>query len=1802
MKTDKYFRTIVLLFCCLMVISIPKETVSAAQPFFKSDERGVSLQYVPLGTNCNGWSDSQQIYGGEKKNVKWAMYKPEDLSGDTAFSNHFIGIQKINADAADPVTVIIENARIITDDGTIIPFSSFDGKYEITKCESNTQLCTDNTVSFNAEEIEQGYFCATISVQYNTKQESDSLYNLTQITGELPGDEFYQVEGNQIKLTDFSFDGTMCITGNDAQDTVELVIKGDCSINHLMIQCPVIIKRYAYGSLACQKYECNESGSVTFDSECNATKLVENAGTVSIEFDATKEDMTQGEIDEKNGTYNFSWRHRNSEWYQQALAMIAKNRTQAPQLHFVDENGTAVEVDRVELKLSDYDYLFGHGNHGVMLNDDGKLSYWENSNEELKGNVLIEYDAFGWESYDPSHQGEYNFETSSSGNTTFIKDGTKLLEENGITRVAQPIIYPAFGSMRYNSASTTMYDSIVNYIFSDDYTPEGFHQMIKEHITEEVKEYAGVVKVWAVVNEAFYSTDFFKLIYGSDGTGISKETIADVLTEKGVINGTNNEKLKALVSYLKEMDITPATETAKLIAQWAETAQAAWDSTITPDCGYTSDTLTLYYNDAVFKGYTLDAEGHYDYNLELIQALGKPETYPGNKVLIRLFGSQFSSWFGYSTSPQEVWEMLDETEAVGEKTLVTEFCYWLNHPYSEQGDNISQYGEDNPGYRTTGFLSKAEEEFAYDYAYYILTAVYAHENSKGFHSTSYPHGQIGWTYLNNKISPLGEAYNDLVMNEWNSSFTADVNGKTTITTEPLSSGTYTANITVGDKIYQQNIEIGAKNTDITITLEDPAGYITYALEEDSYSVSVQKGAFVFLPECPIKYIGNKSFLGWSEEKDGQGTIYKTGSKYVKQSSGEVILYPIFQETECITAVLYSDEQYSNILEDLGTFKNVSDLNEVLEGKTGYLQIFLERNTVLDALPGKSSLSQVRICNKEQNNYALSIEASKLTLQSDIVLAVNTQLLAKDVNLVGDSYKIILEHMTLSGENLTAEGIELICGKNLILDTNINRAKALYVNQNKTITEEDGNLLWDNVYGNSSLLVKGKLSNIGTLYMYGSSVYLEKAGSMEVDSIAGIYGDIYLQKRDDGQAGLTVHKTMKDMVWQIRLKVYETLNQKEWYNTELCSSIPCGTPLANLPKTTDEYCKSKLGFIINDNWETYDKKLYQDEILYYDDGSSVIEHLWETVYTEDSKPTCNTEGKKSIHCSVCEAVKNETSIPPTKEHQFSTEGICVTCGIHKGVIQNKNYPTQVVYGSKLPAPTAVNFVINSNATPAFKWFKGDVTQAETLPTEGDGVLESSVPSAIGSYTLVVTTDAVNGETNYTSAELRINVVIAEGLSHGTATITSTTAELSKSWDDLPVQTPTFTTSNETGTGNTNVSFEYKKITDTEYSTVPPSDAGSYLVRVRVAADMKYTEAVSEPVEFTISKVNPTYTKPAELRAECGDKLSTVSLSETGFEWADTDDILEAGSKENGYKVTKKANYVPEDTTNYNIVENIDLTITVTHVKDEGTKVEPTCEKKGSVTYKCKKCNQIMEVNEVDAAGHTWDKGKITKEATETATGIMTYSCKKCSKEKTEVIPKSKPKTPKKGEVVKDSKSNAKYKVTDITKNEVAYNVPNDKNVKTVTIPATVTINGFEYKVTTIADKAFSSCKKLTKVTLGKNVTSIEANAFSGCKKLTTVRMGGNVTTIGDRAFYKCTALKKVTIPSKVNRIGKQAFYGCKKLKTITIKTTKLSAGKVGSKALKGIYSKATIKVPKSKLTSYKKWLKTKGVSSKTKIKN
>jgi len=71
---------------------------------------------------------------------------------------------------------------------------------------------------------------------------------------------------------------------------------------------------------------------------------------------------------------------------------------------------------------------------------------------------------------------------------------------------------------------------------------------------------------------------------------------------------------------------------------------------------------------------------------------------------------------------------------------------------------------------------------------------------------------------------------------------------------------------------------------------------------------------------------------------------------------------------------------------------------------------------------------------------------------------------------------------------------------------------------------------------------------------------------------------------------------------------------------------------------------------------------------------------------------------------------------------------------------------------------------------------------------------------------------------------------------------------------------------------------------------------------------------------INKANPTYTIPTNLTANYGDLLSNVKLP-TGWSWQETGTVGEAGMQ------THKATFTPEDAKNYNVITDIELTITV-----------------------------------------------------------------------------------------------------------------------------------------------------------------------------------------------------------------------------------------------------------------------------------
>ena len=157
-------------------------------------------------------------------------------------------------------------------------------------------------------------------------------------------------------------------------------------------------------------------------------------------------------------------------------------------------------------------------------------------------------------------------------------------------------------------------------------------------------------------------------------------------------------------------------------------------------------------------------------------------------------------------------------------------------------------------------------------------------------------------------------------------------------------------------------------------------------------------------------------------------------------------------------------------------------------------------------------------------------------------------------------------------------------------------------------------------------------------------------------------------------------------------------------------------------------------------------------------------------------------------------------------------------------------------------------------------------------------------------------------------------------------------------------------------------------------------------------------------------------------------------------------------------------------------------------------------------------------------------------------------------------------------------NLKYTITDEEKNQVELSgYEGYKPEGTLNIPATVTINGTEYSVTSIGNSVFSDCTSLQSVTIPNSVTSIGDNAFEYCTSLQSVTIPNSVTNIGEQAFSGCVSLQSVTIPESVTSIGSGAFYGCSQIKSVTIPNSVTS---IGNNAFEHCVSLESVTIPNS----------------------
>lgn len=444
-------------------------------------------------------------------------------------------------------------------------------------------------------------------------------------------------------------------------------------------------------------------------------------------------------------------------------------------------------------------------------------------------------------------------------------------------------------------------------------------------------------------------------------------------------------------------------------------------------------------------------------------------------------------------------------------------------------------------------------------------------------------------------------------------------------------------------------------------------------------------------------------------------------------------------------------------------------------------------------------------------------------------------------------------------------------------------------------------------------------------------------------------------------------------------------------------------------------------------------------------------------------------------------------------------------------------------------------------------------------------EIAVYAGIENYSVVFIPD---DSTNFNRAETEVRVKLNRAIPYFSERPQAEAITYGQSLSDsvLTGETPKV--------GSTVVEGTYQWVDSGIQPTVLDSQRTLYDVKF-VPTDTSNYDTVLCKVTLTVHPAEKAPNMPSS-QMNVSNSVSQVSQIELpeGWSWLETDIAQELIVGE-----TVRATAVYEDQVNYR-TSSVEISIyrsACEHIESELIiDVEATCITTGIAHTQCMICGELLRQNieipitahrygdwqckdetthtgtcetcgESVEEAHQWNDGVVTKEPTYAEEGIKTFTCTVCGYERTENIEKLESWRSDQPRILTGwvfVVKGMKYRVTSAGLKEVAL-IGVTKSKKSVTIPATVvTLSGVKCKVTAISSKAFYKDKKLTKVTIGKNVKSI----------------------------------------------GKKAFFQCKKLKKITIKSKVLK--KVGKQAIKGIHKKAVIKAPKKLKKAYKKFFKKK----------
>lgn len=223
--------------------------------------------------------------------------------------------------------------------------------------------------------------------------------------------------------------------------------------------------------------------------------------------------------------------------------------------------------------------------------------------------------------------------------------------------------------------------------------------------------------------------------------------------------------------------------------------------------------------------------------------------------------------------------------------------------------------------------------------------------------------------------------------------------------------------------------------------------------------------------------------------------------------------------------------------------------------------------------------------------------------------------------------------------------------------------------------------------------------------------------------------------------------------------------------------------------------------------------------------------------------------------------------------------------------------------------------------------------------------------------------------------------------------------------------------------------------------------------------------------------------------------------------------------------------PEDTTDSKDLKYESSDKAVAEVSDAGV-VTAKAAGKAVITVSSAARPDVKATVEINVKAK--DNEPETKEpGSETETKAPQTETKAPETEKPDVAKK----VPAKGSVHKSADGKLAFKVTksDAKNGTVTVSKLLKKTVKTVTIPATVTIDGYTFKVTAVANNVFKNASRLKSVVIGANVKSIGKSSFYKCKKLATITFKGiKAPGVGKNAFKSGKSKVTVKVPKKMKK--------------------------------------------------------------------